>query len=120
MPLPILAAIAMGALGAKAPPGPSPGRFGARFGGGGSVLIEAVVVAAAGLDGGGLVVRGAGATGVAFGDEAWVAGGCGLLWAPPRSSAQETKSVVTNIFLINCANDVRIQLARLLVTDRHN
>jgi hypothetical protein len=75
---------------------------GAIFGGGGRVLMETVVVAA-GFDGGGLVVCGAGWLGVAFGDEAWVAGFCGLLWALPKSSAQETKSVLRNIILTNSA-----------------
>jgi hypothetical protein len=113
MPLPILPAIAIGARGANPGTGPSPGRLGASFGGGGRVLIAGVVVADAGFEGGGFVVWGAGRLGVAFGAEAWVDDGGGALWAPPKSSAQETKSVLTNIILPIATAALRIQLARL-------
>jgi hypothetical protein len=94
-----MAPIAIGARGANPGTAPSPGRFGASFGGGGSVLTAGVVVADAGFDGGGLVVFGAGRVGVAFGADAWVDGGGGAPLAPPRSSAQETRNVRTNIIL---------------------
>jgi hypothetical protein len=69
MPLPILPAIAIGALGANPGTAPPPGPLGASFGGGGRVLIAGVVVADAGFDGGGFVVWGAGGLGVALGAE---------------------------------------------------
>jgi len=76
-------------------------------------LIAGVVVADAGFEGGGLVVWGAGRLGIAFGAEAWVADGGGELWALPKSSTQETKSVLTNFILPIATAALRIQLARL-------
>ena len=75
-------------------------------------MIAGVVVADAGFEGGGFVVWGAGRLGIAFGAEAWVDDGGGLLWAPLRSSAQDTRSELTSIIFANCLDDLRTQLAR--------